>query len=523
MRKLVEGLSCCIFALLFTVVSTQNVLAENAILDCYVITPQAEVKTGKTFSTGFYGIHSESAAVTVHYDGLPQGASILPPAGTTKKAYIYGAFLWTPTAADVGTHNITIYFVDKVGNDVSCPLTIEVVANQPPVCDLTTTSSGPLQCGEEEFVSYLDGSASYDPEGRLLSYDWSYNCPELYEDQAVLNCDPLGCPVDLNGDGHIDVSDLLILLSKWGDIDCVEHEANHSSKCPDINKDGTVGVPDLLILLDWWTSYGGICPQGDMCGSTATLEVYPAAADIPAQCNVTLTVSDGIDSTSCSKAVNISGLEEETDQCGVFCGNDACLDCAGDPFGTAQVDACGVCGGSNDSCSEPLTCAEINAESIDHLRFEMTAGLYDMTLRCIRSGRQLVRHGTRLLPNFRGARRLGARHARRECTNMFGEGWQSIWSLPSAISECVGDNCTEIDNTQLLLSFQSTSLDMAKAQRLMTRRLVRMLRRNREAYSPQLIRRVVKRARARRLGSNKQHTNNLAVSALIPAKSSSCQ
>jgi len=523
MKKLIKGFGYCVFALMLSGVSVLTANAEEDVVACVILKSQAEVKVGKPFATGFYGIHTKSSMLTVHYDGVPEGASILPSGGNSNNQYIYGALSWTPTAADVGSHLVTLYFVDKSDNDASCTLTINVVDNQPPVCDLSLTSSGPLQCGQQEFVSYLNGGGSYDPEGSLLSYDWSYSCPDLDANQVVFECDRLGCPADLNGDGHIDFKDLSILLAKWGSIDCEEYEANNSSKCPDINADGVVDVFDLRILLDWWTSYGAVCPQEDVCGSTSSLTLYPESDDVPAQCNVTLTVFDGKDSSSCSTTVNVTGAEGETDQCGKFCGSDACLDCAGNPFGTAQIDACGVCGGSNDSCSGPLTCADINEEGIDPLRFEMTEGLYDMTFRCIRSGRQLVRHGTRLLPNFRGARRLGARHARRECTNMFAEGWQSIWSLPSAITECIGDNCTEIDNTELLQSFQNTSLNIAKAQRLMTRRLVRILRRNREAYSPQLIRRVVKHARARRLSSNRQHGNNLEVSALIPPKSSSCQ
>jgi hypothetical protein len=51
---------------------------------------------------------------------------------------------------------------------------------------------------------------------------------------------------DLNGDGVINVSDLLILLGAWGDCPA-------SGPCPaDLNGDGTVNVSDLLILLGNW-------------------------------------------------------------------------------------------------------------------------------------------------------------------------------------------------------------------------------------------------------------------------------
>lgn len=56
-------------------------------------------------------------------------------------------------------------------------------------------------------------------------------------------CEVLG---DLNGDGMVDVSDLLILLAAWG-------TCPRSSDCPaDLNGDGVVDISDLLILLSNW-------------------------------------------------------------------------------------------------------------------------------------------------------------------------------------------------------------------------------------------------------------------------------
>jgi len=53
-------------------------------------------------------------------------------------------------------------------------------------------------------------------------------------------------PADLNCDGVVNVSDLLILLGDWGA--CTEPDA-----CPaDLNDDGVVNVSDLLILLSNW-------------------------------------------------------------------------------------------------------------------------------------------------------------------------------------------------------------------------------------------------------------------------------
>jgi hypothetical protein len=51
-------------------------------------------------------------------------------------------------------------------------------------------------------------------------------------------------PGDINGDGEVNVEDLLLLLAAWGPCE----------GCPeDINGDGVVNVEDLLMLLGNWT------------------------------------------------------------------------------------------------------------------------------------------------------------------------------------------------------------------------------------------------------------------------------
>ncbi|MCH8258704.1 MAG: VCBS repeat-containing protein [Planctomycetes bacterium] len=55
-----------------------------------------------------------------------------------------------------------------------------------------------------------------------------------------------GIPGDLDGDGHVGVKDLLILLGAWG-------PCPPKGDCPaDLDGDGSVGVKDLLILLGNW-------------------------------------------------------------------------------------------------------------------------------------------------------------------------------------------------------------------------------------------------------------------------------
>ncbi len=57
------------------------------------------------------------------------------------------------------------------------------------------------------------------------------------------------CPWDINGNGMVDVSDLLVLLGLWG---------SDPGAPPDFDGDGVVSVGDLLDLLGHW----GPCPLG---------------------------------------------------------------------------------------------------------------------------------------------------------------------------------------------------------------------------------------------------------------------
>lgn len=66
--------------------------------------------------------------------------------------------------------------------------------------------------------------------------------------RIAIVCDqPVPCLGDLNDDGSVDVSDMLLLLNQWGVCEsCVA----------DLNADGSVDVSDLLLLFGMW----GSCP-----------------------------------------------------------------------------------------------------------------------------------------------------------------------------------------------------------------------------------------------------------------------
>ena len=68
----------------------------------------------------------------------------------------------------------------------------------------------------------------------MLSHCWNITA------NPTLNA---SCPSDFNGDGVVDVNDLLLLIAAWGSCDA----------CPeDLNSDGVVDVNDLLLVISAW-------------------------------------------------------------------------------------------------------------------------------------------------------------------------------------------------------------------------------------------------------------------------------
>ncbi len=99
---------------------------------------------------------------------------------------------------------------------------------------------------ELEFWVNTEGVAPSDPFWIVFNQ----NEPQAVVADAVAwvedNLVNPACPGDLNSDGVIDVSDLLILLGAWGE------NPGHAA---DLNGDGVVDVSDLLLMLGAW----GVC------------------------------------------------------------------------------------------------------------------------------------------------------------------------------------------------------------------------------------------------------------------------
>ena len=93
------------------------------------------------------------------------------------------------------------------------------------------------------------GASAIDPEALNNNGDiaFRYGLANGVQGVAVAVKDGAGAdPADLDGDGTVDVQDMLLLLGAWGP--CPDY-----NDCPaDLNSDCSVDVQDLLLLLGAW-------------------------------------------------------------------------------------------------------------------------------------------------------------------------------------------------------------------------------------------------------------------------------
>lgn len=84
--------------------------------------------------------------------------------------------------------------------------------------------------------------------GEVISFDEVVFANEQANKIIVNSTDTIiispNCPADINGDGVVDVVDLLEVVGSWGE----------SGVPSDINADGVVNVSDLLAVVDAWGS-----------------------------------------------------------------------------------------------------------------------------------------------------------------------------------------------------------------------------------------------------------------------------
>ena len=118
----------------------------------------------------------------------------------------------------------------------------EIVSLPYPQCTALATDTGE--------VYLLDQMAGFDVGDRVfVNGRIDSDCISVCYVACLVNNSIEPCPTppgDLNGDGTINVQDLLIVLENWGECDVPYN-------CPaDLDGDEVVDVNDLLFLLNQW-------------------------------------------------------------------------------------------------------------------------------------------------------------------------------------------------------------------------------------------------------------------------------
>jgi hypothetical protein len=80
-----------------------------------------------------------------------------------------------------------------------------------------------------------------------VAFTVDMNTPQMFIDMSVeIPPSVTPCPADVTGDGGVNITDLLAVISAWGT----------SNPAADVNNDGVVNIADLLAVISAW----GDCP-----------------------------------------------------------------------------------------------------------------------------------------------------------------------------------------------------------------------------------------------------------------------
>ena len=101
--------------------------------------------------------------------------------------------------------------------------------------NFANSSGGGMYKGDESNPTLTDTTVCGNTPDQIYG-DWTDNGGNWVADEC-----PSECP-DINGDGIVNVSDLLTIIDQWG----------LTNSPADVNDDGTVNVSDLLIVIGNW-------------------------------------------------------------------------------------------------------------------------------------------------------------------------------------------------------------------------------------------------------------------------------
>jgi hypothetical protein len=258
--------------------------------------------------------------------------------------------------------------------------------------------------------------------------------------------------------------------------------------------------PDGTAVDYTWTTTCEGATFDDAKKANPVLNLPATTSGSARNCSVSLSVSDGVTSSSCQQAVQVTacnvdcagqiGGSAQPDVCGVCGGNGStCTDCAGVPNGGAVVDRCGVCGGTNkcvdcngvvnggavlDRCGvcngDGKSCLGCSQSDVSATLFEMDGNSKELQANVTLTNRRLLS-----LRNT-AQNRAYVQRTNAEAAKLQADAWTFTWATPRVINSCTNtEACAQIDNSPSLNSYDQTM----EALRALAKRSIRLVRNNR--------------------------------------------
>jgi hypothetical protein len=271
--------------------------------------------------------------------------------------------------------------------------------------------------------------------------------------------------------------------------------------------------PDSPISYNWNVVCNGEVPVVEGASTVnPVVRLARPGLGLPVSCSALLTVSGGGDSSECQSTINVPacnldclgqpGGSAQLDQCGVCNGSNSCLDCLGVPNGGAVLDRCNVCAGDGTSC---LGCESTNVASI---QISLDGGA--------QSQENLISRGLfryrRVLGDSPSSRRI-SKKIREQARTLANKNWVTTWAYPSVVVSCTNTQfCVTASTSSITDSYRSVSVQLRDLGLDVTNRTER---RAATAAQRRAARGLAKKVEA-------QHQLNLANVAKLPGSTTSC-
>jgi hypothetical protein len=102
------------------------------------------------------------------------------------------------------------------------------------------------QQSSKEYMEFLRDTDVTEYKGQIAYDQWVLlgRSTPIQMDSSLIYLDPISIPGDIDGNGLVNIADLLMVIDKWGPC----------AKCAeDIDGDGTVGIYEILVILENWS------------------------------------------------------------------------------------------------------------------------------------------------------------------------------------------------------------------------------------------------------------------------------